>query len=181
MTTKTLVRVLSATSASVAAVLSLGAPSASAHVGVEPVGEPVAGTTTVLAFSWNHGCDGEATTAIRIQIPESVTTVYPTMHPGWTIETVPAAPSGLRTTHDETDAIAEVVYTAVTPVPDGFRDVIELQVALPDTPGETLSFPTIQECGTTETAWIEVPADGQSADDLGAPAPSVDLVAAPTG
>ena len=77
-----------------------------------------------------------------------------------------------------TERVAEVVYTARTPVADGYRDVFVLSLTAPDTPGEMLYFPTIQTCEEGETAWIEIPAAGEDHDDLEAPAPGVAIVEA---
>ena len=63
-------------------------------------------------------------------------------------------------------------------MPDGYRDAFELSLQLPEAEGTTLVFPTIQTCEEGESAWIEVPEDGQSADDLELPAPSVTITAA---
>lgn len=49
---------------------------------------------------------------------------------------------------------------------------------LPPGEGETLHFPTVQRCEKGETAWIEIPAEGESADELESPAPQVTLTAA---
>ena len=116
-------------------------------------------------------------------MPESIPTVAPTMNAGWDVakvmETLDAPIEGA---HGEqiTERVAEVVYTAKTPVPDGYRDTFVLSVTVPDTPGETIYFPTIQTCEAGETAWIEIPAEGQDHDDLEAPAPSVEMIE-PTG
>lgn len=163
-----------------AVALGVSAGAAVAHVSVD-VDDAVAGQSALLEFSFHHGCDGEPTTALRIQVPESVSSVYPTIHPGWTIEMVTeAAEPGATNAHGEavTERLTEVVFTAKEPIADGLRDVVVLQATLPDTPGETVYFPTIQVCGASETAWIEVPGEGQSADELAAPAPSFELVAA---
>lgn len=150
---------------------------ASAHVVVDP-GDGGAGESTLLTFAFSHGCDGSATTEVRIQIPESIPSVSPTINPGWDVakvmETLDAPIEG---GHGEqiTERVAEVVYTAKTPVPDGFRDTFVLSLTLPDTPGETAYFPTIQTCEVGETAWIEIPADGQDADELESPAPAVEI------
>ncbi len=42
---------------------------------------------------------------------------------------------------------------------------------MPDAEGTTLVFPIVQTCEEGESAWIEEPAEGQSADDLELPAP----------
>ena len=78
-----------------------------------------------------------------------------------------------------TERVAEVVYTAKTPVLDGYRDVFVLSVPIPaDAAGTTMSFPTIQTCEAGETAWIEIPAEGQDPEELESPAPSVAVVEA---
>ena len=59
------------------------------------------------------------------------------------------------------------MYTAITPLPDGYRDVFELAVNIPaDAAGTRLYFPTIQTCEVGETAWIELPAEGQDPEEL---------------
>ena len=71
-----------------------------------------------------------------------------------------------------TERVASVTYRAETPLPDGYRDTFELSLQLPDAEGDTLVFPTIQTCEQGESAWIEVPQDGQDSEELELPAPS---------
>ena len=130
-----------------------------------------------------HGCDGSATTELRIQMPESIPEVTPTRNANWTASKVTEAldtpitdPEGAQFT----ERVSEVVYTAITPLPDGYRDVFELAVNIPDdAAGTRLYFPTIQTCEVGETAWIELPAEGQDPEELEHPAPSVMVVAPP--
>src|SRR6516164_7373972 len=60
---------------------------ASAHVTLEtqqaPVGAPYKAVLRVP-----HGCDGAATVALRVRVPEGVIAVKPMPKPGWKIETV---------------------------------------------------------------------------------------------
>lgn len=171
-----------AVAAAGATVFGVASPAA-AHVGVVPSEAP-AGQSTLLTFSFGHGCDGSATTEIRIQLPETIPVVTPTVNPGWDAAKVTEAlNSPVEGAHGEqvTERVAEVVYTAKTPIPDGYRDTFVLSLTLPDTPGETIYFPTIQTCEQGETAWIELPAEGQDSHDLAAPAPAVTLVAAADG
>jgi uncharacterized protein YcnI len=150
------------------ALLVLAAPlAASAHVTVTPSGT-AAGSSSVLTFAFGHGCDGSPTTALTIDIPESIRAVSPTLHPNWTIEKI-----------TEGDRIAQIVYTAITPVEDGFRDAIELSVQLPqDAAGETLVFPVLQTCAEGETNWNEIAEEGAAEPE--SPAPTI-LVTAATG
>ena len=152
---------------------------ASAHVGILE-DEVEAGTTALITFQFSHGCEGSPTTSIRIQMPENIPTVAPTINANWDVsKTMEALDPPIEGSHGEqlTERVAEVVYTAKTPVADGYRDVFVLSVAIPeDAAGTTLFFPTIQTCETGETAWIEIPAEGQDHDDLESPAPGVAVV-----
>ncbi len=156
-----------------------GAGAASAHVSIAEQ-EVAAGSTALITFQFSHGCDGSPTTEVRIQIPAEIAQVTPTINANWDgTKTMEALDTPLEGSHGEqiTERVAEVVYTAKTPVPDGFRDVFVLSVPIPeDAAGTTLYFPTIQTCEAGETAWIEIPAEGQDHDELEAPAPSVAVV-----
>jgi uncharacterized protein YcnI len=155
--------------------------SASAHVSIAE-DEVAAGSAAILTFSFSHGCDGSPTTQIRIQMPESIPTVAPTINANWDAEKVmEALDTPIEGSHGEqiTERVSEVVYTAKTPVADGFRDTFELSVSIPaDAAGQTLYFATIQTCETGESAWIEVPEEGQDPDELDSAAPSIAVVAA---
>lgn len=133
---------------------------ASAHVTVTPSGT-AAGSSTVLTFAFSHGCEGSPTTALTFDIPESIESVSPTLHPNYTIEKVA-----------DGDRTAQVVYSAMTPVDDGYRDTIELSVRLPeDAAGETLAFPVLQTCAVGETNWNEIADEGEGEPE--SPAPTI--------
>ena len=74
-----------------------------------------------------------------------------------------------------TQRVATVVYTAKILLPDGYRDAFELSLQLPDTPGETIEFPTIQKCEKGQTGWVEIPEEGQDPFSLEHPAPFVTI------
>ena len=78
-----------------------------------------------------------------------------------------------------TERVAEVVYAAETPLPDGYRDTWELSLKLPEGQGERLVFPVVQTCARGETAWIQTYDEGQQEPE--APAPFVELTAADAG
>ena len=155
---------------------------AAAHITIaEP--EHVAGAFTLLTFGVPHGCEASPTTAIRIQMPESIPQVTPTVNPNWDVEKVmEELAEPIEAGHGEqiTERVAEVVYTAKTPLPDGYRDALVLSLQVPsDAAGQTIYFPVIQTCEQGETAWIEIPEAGQDGEELEAPAPSIQVVAAP--
>ncbi|WP_165355011.1 YcnI family protein [Nocardioides oleivorans] len=179
MSTRTLARLGVLTAATSAIALSLVAP-ASAHVTATP-SSSAAGAYTVVTFSVGHGCEGSPTTGIEIQVPESVLAVTPSRNPFYDVEKkMEQLAEPLTDSHgnEVTERVASIAYTATTPLPDGQRDWFELSLQLPDTEGETLSFPTIQTCEKGETRWVEVPAEGQDADALESPAPAFEITAA---
>ena len=166
------VRSLAAAGAT-AALMAAGIGAASAHVHVHP-DSTEAGESALLTFEMSHGCSGSPTTAITVTLPEQITDATPTAHPGWTtskvVEEFPE-PRVLANGTSIGSRTSQVVFTALEPLPDGVRDTFQLTVRLPDAPGETLAFPVLQSCTEGETDWAQLPAEGQSEDDLDSPAP----------
>ena len=63
-----------------------GAPSASAHMGVDLHGAtPTAGSGSTIFLRPGHGCDGDATNAMTVTIPDGVTGAKAQQKPGWTV------------------------------------------------------------------------------------------------
>ncbi|MDZ5662814.1 YcnI family protein [Nocardioides sp. S-58] len=182
LSTRALTRLCVLPAATTALALSLVSP-ASAHVGAT-VSDASAGAYTIATFSVPHGCDGSPTTRIEIQVPESVLAVTATRNPFYEVETtIEQLEEPVTDGHgnEVTERTASVVYTADTPLPDGQRDTFELSFQVPDAAGETLAWPTIQTCQKGETAWTQVPAEGQDADELESPAPSFEILPASGG
>lgn len=153
---------------------------ASAHVSISP-DQGTAGSYSVLTVSVPHGCDGSPTTKVAIKIPKQIRSVTPTRNPLWDAEKVMTQlDQPVTDSHGNkvTERVGKVVYTAKEPLPPGYRDAFELSLKLPETPGKTLVFPTVQTCEQGETAWVQVPASGQSAHDLSHPAPAVRVLPA---
>lgn len=173
------VRVVGAGAAALALV-GLTALPASAHVTVTP-NTTAAGAYAVLTFSVGHGCEGSPTTKLAIAMPESIPSVTPTVNPGWEVEKVAETlEEPIKDSHGNeiTERVAQVVYTARTPLVDGFRDTVELQVQLPEEVGETLAFPVVQSCVKGETGWTETAAEGQDPETLESPAPVLTITEA---
>lgn len=175
-------RALGATTLAAGLVLA-GTTTASAHVTISP-DSTEAGAYALLTLAVPHGCDGSSTTKVAIQMPEQIISVTPSVNANWDVEKVM---EDLDEPVDDghggqyTERVAEVVYTAHTPLPDDLRDAFELSLKLPDAAGETLAFPAVQECEEGETAWVQIPEDGGDADELETPAPSFVLTAAQDG
>lgn len=164
-----------------AALVLAGAASASAHVTISSDTDE-AGAYALLTVSVPHGCDGSATTSVAIQIPEEITSVTPTRNALYEVEAVSEElDTPITDSHgnEVTERVAEIVYSTDSPLPDGERDAFELSLRLPEeAAGTTLYFPVVQTCEEGEAPWVEIPADGQDADSLDSPAPSIDVVAA---
>lgn len=156
-------------------------PPVAAHVTID-AREAAAGTTLRAAFRVPHGCDGSAMVRMRIRIPDGVTNVKPMPKAGWELSTVkaqtaPPVAAGHGTAG--TEGVREVIWSGGRLLDEHYDEFV-VRFALPDRPGTTLAFPVVQECeGGKVARWIEVPADGQKADDLREPAPLLRLVARP--
>lgn len=159
----------------------LAAAPAAAHITIDPSEAPADGFAT-LQVQVPHGCEGSATRVVRVRIPRSVPSVTPQVHPGWEVTTEEGQKDAVEL-HGETvtRGVAEVVWTAADagPLPDGRLDLFGMSVKLPaGEAGESVYFPTVQQCVEGEDAWIQIPRGGESEDDLESPAPAIVLTAA---
>ncbi|WP_424812341.1 copper chaperone PCu(A)C [Roseococcus sp. YIM B11640] len=140
------------------AALPAAAP-AVAHVTLEPA-ETRAGSYTRLAFRVGHGCQGAATTAIEVALPQGVTTARPMPKPGWEIAIEPGASVAWRG----------------GPLPDAWYDEFVMMIRAPEAEGP-IAFPVTQRCGEQVAAWTQVAAPGEARPR--SPAPLLRLVQAP--
>lgn len=133
----------------IGAALCVAAP-ASAHVAVQPT-EARAGSYQVLRFGVGHGCDGAATTAVRIEIPEGIAAARPQPKAGWALD---IRKDGARVTAITWAEAGQGGLPA-----DQFEEFVML-VKLPAESG-ALAFPAIQSCGAAVLRWTEpVPTQG---------------------
>lgn len=134
-----------------------------AHVTLDTAHAP-ADSYVRLAVRVPHGCGGAATVAIRLQVPHSLVSVCPAPKPGWTLGLVAgeAAEPGAGA-HSAGPLPREIAWRG-GPLPDDQFDEFLLMVRTPAAPGETLSFPFVQECeGGAVNRWIERAEAGQPA------------------
>src|SRR3954454_10736304 len=108
-------------SAAIAAALLACAIPAEAHISLDTP-QAAALAYQRIAIRVPHGCEGAATTAIRMQVPDGVTAVKPAPKPGWTLSivadpSVPGAPG-----HEEAPPVREVAWRAEPghALPDAF-------------------------------------------------------------
>jgi len=145
--------------------LAAGALPAGAHISGDK-GEVPAGGYTQVTFTVPHGCEDEPTSAIAISIPEAILNAAPQVVAGWDAETIiTALDEPVETAHGEpqTERVSEITWTAQpgNELPSPYRQVFTVGFKAPETPGEDLVFPIVQSCPTAETAWIEVPVEGE--------------------
>jgi uncharacterized protein YcnI len=154
------------------------APGASAHATLEtreaPVGAPYKAVMRVP-----HGCDGTATIALRIRIPDGVIGVKPMPKPGWTLSTATGKyPRTYTLFHSKvSEGVVEITWSGGKLL-DAHYDEFVLLTNLTDdlVPGKMLYFPTVQECEKGVHRWIEIPAEGKGPGDYAAPAPGLKLL-----
>ena len=106
-----------------------------------------------------HGCDGEVadTVKVEVQMPDGVESATPQYLPGW------------DATVDEAGPV--VVTWEGGPLPHDQFQEFGLSIRMPDTPGETALFPTIQTCESgEEVAWVEETPEGGEEPEHPAPA-----------
>jgi periplasmic copper chaperone A len=153
---------------------------AQAHTTLETQSAPVASTYKAV-LRVGHGCEGAPTLKLRVRIPDGVINVKPMPKPGWEMETV-KAPYGKAYDYYGTamsEGVREIVWTGR--LPDEHYDEFVFRAYLTDSlrPDATIYFPTVQECGGGKAdRWIEIPAEGKSADDYQYPAPGLKLLPA---
>ena len=167
-----MIRILAA---SAALAVALTAVPAFAHVTLE-VREAAIGSTYKAVLRVPHGCGTEATTTLRIQIPEGFYNVKPMPHAGWTLETVTGPYAGSYDNHGATvtEGVKEIVWSGGS-LPNEFYDEFVFRGTFASTlePGQ-FYFPVVQECASGEEAWIDV----TGAEDAEMPAPSLELLPA---
>ncbi|BCH25272.1 YcnI family copper-binding membrane protein [Mesorhizobium sp. L-8-3] len=150
-----------------------------AHVTLEK-GEAALGSTYKAVFRVPHGCEGAPTNVVRIQIPEGVISVKPMPKAGWTLEKVKGK---YEKTYDyygtpTSEGVKEIIWKGGNLADDEYDEfVLRGTLAGDFKVGEMLYFPVVQECpdGKAER-WIEVPAAGQTSDDLEQPAPGIKIL-----
>ncbi len=127
-----------ASSVAAAAVL-FSSASALAHVSIP--GPAFAGSNQILTFNVGHGCAGSDTVKVEITLPAEVTSArgLPNFFGYADVKT------------NEAGVPTSVVFTKedYRPGDDQFYE-LKIRIKVPETPFETLYFPTVQYCRTAE-------------------------------
>lgn len=138
--------------------------------------EAAISATTKITLRVPHGCDGEATHTVRLELPEGVYAAKPMPKAGWDLTTVTAPYATPYDNHgtEMTQGVRQIVWSGGK-LEDGWYDEFTFRADIgPDlSPGKTLYFPALQECATGTADWT----DTSGARDVPNPAPHLTLVA----
>lgn len=147
-----------------AAALAAASPAA-AHVVIAPE-RAEAGSYFAASFRAGHGCQDQATTAIRIEIPKGIASAKPRAIPGFRLH--------IERAGKEWDSpVTAITWTGR--VPDDQFQAYEVLMKLPAQTG-AVYFPVVQTCGKLTAKWIEVPTAGGESPSR--PAPRLDIMPA---
>lgn len=172
-------RIRATVGASLAAtfLVAIAAPAA-AHVTVSPSEAPAAGYQTV-ELSVPHGCDGEATAELSVQLTQEVQSVKAQSIPGWEVTYERAELDEPFDNHGITitEYVSTITWTSTgDPLPDDQYMTFGISARWPDAAGDEVLLPAVQRCPSgAESAWIETDPDAEH------PAPRVTLFAADGG
>ena len=165
----------------IAASLALPATQAFAHITLEnPQARPGASWKGVVRIG--HGCDGTATTTLKISIPEGLVNVKPMPKAGWKLEILKGKYAAEYTLYGEKlgEGVQQIIWSGGN-LPDDFYDEFVFSSTIaPGLPlDKPLYLPVVQECEKGASNWVQIPGPGQEASALKAPAPFIRLVAGP--
>lgn len=152
--------------------------SAFAHVTLADTTAP-AGSHYRAVLRVPHGCNGSATTAIRVKIPQGVIAVKPKPKPGWELSTRVGEyeKTYMYYGHKLTRGVKVITWSGGH-LPDAWYDEFIFVARLPQAPaGTVLYFPVVQKCVTGVNRWIAIPSQSKSARHYDAPAPALTLTA----
>jgi uncharacterized protein YcnI len=157
----------------------VGATLAFAHITLENQ-QAAVGASYKAVLRVPHGCDGSATMAVRVRIPDGFVAVKPMPKAGWKLDVVRGKyqkPMSVRGT-SLTEGVTEVDWSGGN-LPDAYYDEFVLTGYIGDEApaGQTMYFPVVQECEKGVNRWIEIPvADSAQAREPAEPAPALKLL-----
>lgn len=154
------------------------ATQAQAHAGLQPA-QTGPGKSYRAVIGIGHGCDGAATTSVRVSLPDGFYNAKPMPKPGWTLKVIEGAyaqPFDNYGTSMRAGA-RQIIWSGGT-LDDAWFDEFIIKGSIgPDVaPDSKLFFPTLQECGAASIDW----ADTSGSHDAD-PAPYVTVTATEPG
>lgn len=150
---------------------------AHAHATLETAQAAAGGYKAVIRIP--HGCEGQPTNTVRVEIPEGYIDARPQPKPGWELAIDKGEYARSYKLHGRDVATgARVVTWSGGKLDDAHYDEFVLSGTLAGVePGQSLFFRTTQLCADGKVAWEEVPGPGQDPHSLRHPAPGVTILA----
>ena len=158
------------------AAFALAALPAHAHVTLEVANAP-ANSTFKAVFIVPHGCDGQATNAVTITLPEGFIAVKPMPKAGWSLSTREAsfAQSYELWGNTVSEGVTEVSWSGGDLPDDQFDEFVLRGRVTAFEPGTSLPFKVVQTCADGTVEWTEVAAPGVDPHSLAHPAPTLTI------
>ncbi|MEP6588442.1 MAG: YcnI family protein [Polaromonas sp.] len=143
------------------------------HISLDAKSAP-AGSTYKAVFQVGHGCQGSATTGIRVEIPAGFQGAKPYPKAGWTLSVKHEKLAQPYDSHGKplTEDANVVSWTAASKeaaLQDAHFDEFVLRGKLPETAGP-LWFKVLQTCESGSNDWSETPASRTSLKTMKSPA-----------
>ena len=150
-----------------------------AHITLETQQAPV-GSGYKAVMRVPHGCNGSATTAIRVRIPEGLLGVKPMPKTGWKLDVTTGKYSKtyLLRGAKVNEGVTEVSWSGGNLSNQYYDEFVFTGVISDDLgPGQSVYFPVVQECEKGTERWIDIPAPGSGdQSNSSTPAPSLKLL-----
>lgn len=150
---------------------------ANAHATLETAEAAPGGYKAVVRIG--HGCDGQPTHTVRVEVPEGYIGVRPQPKAGWSLDIERGDYAHAYTLHgrEVASGVKAVTWTG-GPLDDAHYDEFVLSGTLAgDAGGTSLFFRTVQTCPEGTVAWDQIPAAGQDPHALDRPAPGLVVLA----
>jgi copper(I)-binding protein len=141
----------------------------------------LAGSYYKGAIRIGHGCDGSATTGIKLFIPAGFEGAKPQPKTGWTLKVKKAKLAEPYQSHGKTvtEDVVELEWNANSKenaLPDGAFDEFAFMTKLPDKAGAAW-LRVLQTCEKGQNDWAEVPSAGVSTKGIKSPAALLNIKA----
>lgn len=121
-----------------------------------------------------HGCEGQDTLSVTIEIPEGVINAKPMPKAGWDLTTVVTPYAKTYELHGpRSEGVTSITWTGE--LLDSHYDEFIFQAYITESfkDGETIYFPTTQLCADGSQKWVNIPSEGEG--HIAYPAPGLKL------
>lgn len=132
-------------------------------------------STIIATLQVPHGCDGKATTEVRVKLPEGFILAKPQPKAGWELEVIKGDYQKTYDNHgDKLKTGAVEIRWKNGNLSDDFYDTFVIQGKVSGVEaGTSLAFPVIQMCGDAVAAWDQVAEEGSDPHGIKSPARSL--------